>query len=70
MLQVRLISVTYQKIFTIFFSTVNVLFFFVVVPDEKSWKAEAEIDMELFHQVDYGYIFIYNHNTVPNKLCI
>lgn len=21
------------------------------VPDEKSWKAEAEIDMELFHQV-------------------
>lgn len=23
----------------------------IFCPDEKSWKAEAEIDMELFHQV-------------------
>lgn len=43
---------------------------FFVVPDEKSWKAEAEIDMEMFHQVDSAVIFIYNHNTVPNNLHI
>lgn len=28
------------------------------VSDEKSWKAEAEIDMELFHQVCFFYLFL------------
>lgn len=42
-----------------FTGNLNVVYIFpevkiplVFVPDEKSWKAEAEIDMELFHQVD------------------
>lgn len=29
------------------------------VPDEKSWKAEAEIDMELFHQVKMWLFLCY-----------
>lgn len=32
------------------FSPVNMLHL-LSVPDDKSWKAEAEIDKELFHQV-------------------
>lgn len=40
------------------------------VPDEKSWKAEAEIDMELFHQVDRWVVFIYTHDSVPHELSI
>lgn len=46
--------------------------FFVVagVPDDKSWKAEAEIDMELFHQVNCAVVFISNYNTVSNHFCI
>lgn len=40
----------------VLFSAENILLF-VVVPDENSWKAEAEIDMELFHQVDCECIF-------------
>lgn len=36
------------------------------VPDEKSWKAEAEIDMELFHQVKWDCLFaIFD----PNDYC-
>lgn len=31
-------------------ASVNI-FLLLFVTDEKSWKAEAEIDMELFHQV-------------------
>lgn len=31
--------------------TCVVLHLLSFLPDEKSWKAEAEIDMELFHQV-------------------
>lgn len=48
----------------------SIFFSFVVVPDEKSWKVEAEIDMELFHQVYCAFIFIYNRNAVPNNLHI
>lgn len=33
------------------FSALLSLLYLLIVPDEKSWKAEAEIDMELFHQV-------------------
>lgn len=35
-----------------FFFCSNIVLFSPFVPDEKSWKAEAEIDMELFHQVE------------------
>ncbi len=35
------------------------------VPDEKSWKAEAEIDMELFHQVKMRLVLFY---FCPEKL--
>lgn len=37
-------------------SLVDALHLFCV-SDEKSWKAEAEIDMELFHQVCFLFIF-------------
>lgn len=38
--------------------SVNMLHF-PSVPDEKSWKAEAEIDMELFHQVKIRLFLCY-----------
>lgn len=64
MLQVRLISVTWDDVYFYFCSNYSTFF----VPDEKSWKAEAEIDMELFHQVDPWVVFMYPHNTVPQYI--
>lgn len=53
------------------FSAVNKLHL-LFVPDEKSWKAEAEIDMELFHQVEMGLFLCYFYTTwwmpVANEL--
>lgn len=49
-----------ENLHMIFLFCYKCYFFVVLVPDEKSWKAEAEIDMELFHQVGGGCIFLYN----------
>lgn len=44
----------------LFLTNTNTLYR-LFIPDEKSWKAEAEIDMELFHQVDCRFIYRPNY---------
>lgn len=57
-MRIRFLCVYFGFMHTHFF-----LHHLLSVPDEKSWKAEAEIDMELFHQVEIRLFLSYFYSN-------